>query len=86
MCNIRMNDAATRINKLQKDATKSVVRMQHEKETKKDRYVIACKGWRTENHTRLMNTPAKGAVKVHGEEFATEGAMVGGMAKSPNVD
>lgn len=34
---------------------------------------------------KLMNKPVKRAEKVHGE-FATQGTMVGGMARSPNVD
>lgn len=54
--------------------------------TRKDRYVIACKGWRRKLLENHMKMPVKRAEKVHGEEFATEGAMVGGMAKSPNVD
>lgn len=66
----------------------SVSRNGNKNETRKDRYGTAYKGWSTkllEKHMRLMNRPAKRAEKVH-EEFATEGAMVGGMAKSPNVD
>jgi hypothetical protein len=38
-----------------------------------------------EKYMKLMNMLVKRAEKVHGE-FATEGAMVAGMARSPNVD
>jgi hypothetical protein len=66
----------------------SVSRNGNRDETRKDRYVIACKGWSTkllEKHMRLMNMLVKRAEKVR-EEFATEGAMVVGMARSPDVD
>ena len=34
----------------------------------------------------MMSMPVKGAEKVHGVEFATEEAILEGMATSPNVD
>lgn len=67
---------------------RSVARNGSRNETRKDRYVIAYKGWRMkllEKHMKLKNMPVKRAEKVH-EEFATQGAMGGGMARSPNVD